>query len=120
MWLVLSRYLSVGVVNTLLHWCVFLLLNLVWGMAQAWSNVLAFAVAVTFSFFANAAYTFQVQATPVRYGLFVAFMGGVSIAVGAVADRVDLMPWITMVVFSAISLVLGFLYSHFIVFRRIT
>lgn len=115
---IFSRYLSVGVINTLLHWGVFLLLHLGVGLNQAWSNVSAFAVAVTFSFFANAAYTFQARATPLRYVLFTVFMGALSVAVGAAADCLDASPWITLAGFSALSLVIGFGYSQWIVFRR--
>jgi putative flippase GtrA len=117
---VFARYLSVGVVNTLLHWGVFLLLHLFWGVSQVWSNVSAFAVAVTFSFFANAAYTFQARATSLRYVLFTVFMGALSIGVGAAADRLSLPPLVTLVVFSALSLVVGFVYSKWIVFRSAT
>lgn len=117
---IFSRYLSVGVINTLLHWGVFLLLHLGLSLSQAWSNVTAFAVAVTFSFFANAAYTFKARATPSRYVLFTLFMGALSVAVGAMADHLSLPPWVTLVVFSALSLVIGFAYSQWIVFRRTT
>lgn len=114
------RYLSVGVINTLLHWGVFLLLHLVFGLSQAWSNGSAFAVAVSFSFFANAAYTFQARVTLLRYVLFTVFMGFLSILVGAVADKLDLLPLITLVVFSALSLVIGFIFSKWFVFRSTT
>ena len=115
---IFSRYLSVGVINTLLHWLVFLMLHLSMGLKQAWSNLIAFALAVTFSFFANAAYTFQARATPRRYLLFTAFMGILSVGVGAAANQLALAPLITLVVFSALSLVIGFTYSQWIVFRR--
>ena len=115
-----SRYLSIGVVNTLLHWAVFLLLNLGLGVAQSWSNLLAFAVAVTFSFFANARYTFQAKATPLRYLLFTSAMGGLSFLVGATADTLALAPLVTLVVFSGLSLVLGFAYSQWFVFKERT
>lgn len=115
-----SRYLSIGVVNTLLHWAVFLLLNLGLDVAQSWSNLLAFAVAVTFSFFANARYTFQAKATPLRYLLFTSAMGGLSFLVGAAADTLALAPLVTLVVFSGLSLVLGFAYSQWFVFKERT
>ena len=117
---VFSRYLSIGVINTLLHWGVFLLLHFGVGLNQAWSNVIAFAVAVTFSFFANAAYTFQARATPLRYVLFTLFMGFLSVLVGAAADRLNLPPLVTLIIFSTLSLAIGFGYSHWIVFRRTT
>lgn len=115
-----SRYLSVGVVNTLLHWIVFLLLNLGVGIAQSWSNLLAFAVAVTFSFFVNARFTFQAKATPLKYLLFTSAMGGLSFLVGVMSDALALAPLITLVVFSSLSLVLGFAYSHWFVFKERT
>jgi len=113
-----SRYLSVGVINTLLHWATFLLLNIGIGLTQSWSNLLAFAVAVTFSFFANARFTFQAEATPLRYFLFTGAMGLLSYLVGAMADALALVPIITLVVFSALSLVLGFVYSQWVVFKE--
>lgn len=113
-----SRYLSVGVINTLLHWATFLLLNIGIGLAQSWSNLLAFAVAVTFSFFANARFTFHAEATLIRYLLFTGAMGGASYLVGAVADALALFPLITLVMFSALSLVLGFAFSQWVVFKE--
>ena len=87
------RYTSVGVINTLLHWLVFAILFFA-GASQTIANLAAFCVAVTFSFFVNARWTF-----------------------GKLADRAHINPVITLVAFSAISLVFGFIYSRFIVFR---
>lgn len=113
-----SRYMSVGVLNTLLHWCVFFALHGGSGLSQAVSNLAAFLVAVTFSFLANASFTFKSHATWRRYGLFVGFIGGVSFAVGRLADVWQLYPLLTLVVFSAISMVAGFVYSNWVVFRE--
>lgn len=110
------RYTSVGVINTLLHWLVFVIL-FVSGASQAIANLVAFCVAVTFSFFANARWTFNAQATTFRYVLYVVFMGTMAAGVGKVADSAHLNPIITLVAFSAISLAAGFIYSNFIVFR---
>ena len=49
--------------------------------------------------------------------LYVGFMGALSAAVGLAADKSGLAPIITLILFSAISLVFGFIYSKFIVFR---
>lgn len=105
--------------NTLIHWCVFFVLHHGLGWEQAWSNLAAFMLAVTFSFFANAMYTFEAKATSLRYWLFVVFMGLVSLAIGAGADALNLPSLLTLVVFSALSLVIGFCYSRWVVFRRV-
>ncbi|SOC52855.1 Putative flippase GtrA (transmembrane translocase of bactoprenol-linked glucose) [Chromohalobacter canadensis] len=118
MWRRLKCYLGVGVLNTLLHWSVFLSLHAGLALSQALANFLAFGVAVSFSFYANAAVTFQARATPRRYMGFVTGMGALSLIVGWVADLATLSPWLTMVSFSALSLFSGFLFSHYIVFRR--
>ena len=112
-----SKYLMTGVLNTLIHWGVFFLVYRVFSTSQTTGNFVAFCVAVTFSFFANAKFTFKSNASLRRYLLFVLFMGALSILVGWGADTLGALPIITLVFFSGISLVLGFIYARYIVFR---
>lgn len=110
------RYASVGVVNTLIHWLVFTAIYMA-GFTQSLSNLIAFCSAVTFSFFANAKWTFNSEATTQRYMMYVIFMAMIAMATGWYADKTDISPIITLASFSMISLVCGFIYSRFIVFR---
>lgn len=112
-----AKYASVGVINTLLHWAVFAGMYAL-GYQQSISNLVAFCIAVTFSFFANAKWTFNAEATTSRYFLYLAFMGAMAAAVGWIADRLHVHPIITLVLFSGISLVCGFVYSKFFIFRE--
>ncbi|WP_342753727.1 GtrA family protein [Pantoea sp. MBD-2R] len=112
-----SRYMSVGILNTAIHWGVFALL-MHEGNNQSLSNFAAFCVAVTFSFFVNAKWTFSSEATAIRYVLYVFFMGSVAALTGYLADAVGLPPVLTLCIFSGISLVAGFIYSKFFVFRN--
>ncbi|MCW8112792.1 GtrA family protein [Yersinia intermedia] len=112
-----SRYISVGVVNTAIHWMVFAIIFYGVRDDQVLSNFTAFCVAVTFSFFANARFTFKAQTTTIRYMLYIGFMGALSSATGWASESRGLPPIFTLVVFSAISLVCGFFYSKYIVFR---
>ncbi|KGD84453.1 GtrA family protein [Pantoea stewartii] len=111
-----TKYFSVGVINTAIHWIVFLCL-LYGGANQTLANFGAFCVAVSFSFFVNARWTFKSETTAFRYMIYVLFMGSVASAVGWVSDKCSYPPLLTLIAFSAISLVCGFLYSKFIVFR---
>lgn len=113
----LTRYISVGVLNTAIHWLCFLMLHGYFGISQAISNASAFAVAVTFSFYANARWTFKTKASIHRYVLFVAFMGAMATGTGYAADILDVTPMLTLVFFSAASLCIGFVYSKLIVFK---
>ncbi|MDM3355454.1 GtrA family protein [Citrobacter sp. Cb004] len=115
---IFTRYVSIGVVNTIIHWMCFGFLLYYFEESQAISNLVAFAVAVTFSFFANAIWTFKTRATSGRYVAFVLFMGMMATFTGYLADSLGLPPVVTLVVFSAFSLTAGFLYSKFIVFRN--
>lgn len=113
-----ARYTSVGVLNTLIHWAIFAFCIYGFHTSQALANLVGFIVAVSFSFFANARYTFRTSPSLIRYLLYVAFMGSMSIAVGWGADYSGLAPVFTLVNFSIISLICGFIYSRFIVFRN--
>ncbi|QBY44401.1 GtrA family protein [Arsenophonus nasoniae] len=115
----LVKYFSVGVINTLIHWLVFVFLIHFLNFQQASCNFFAFSFAVTFSFFANARFTFRKKATRKRYISFVIFMGIISYFIGFIADRFNYDPIFTLIIFSAISFVLGFLYSKFVVFKDI-
>lgn len=110
------RYASVGVMNTLVHWAIFGLM-LFSGSPQSISNVVAFCIAVTVSFFANAKWTFKKEATTIRYMVYVLFMGIMAFSVGLGADKVGLNPIATLVSFSVISLICGFIYSKLVVFK---
>ncbi|CAK9884786.1 MAG: Prophage bactoprenol-linked glucose translocase [Candidatus Erwinia impunctatus] len=111
-----ARYLSVGVVNTLIHWLVFGLLYSL-NCSQFLANFIAFCIAVTFSFFANACWTFNAPATGRCYGLYVLFMGGIAATLGYIADQMHTNAILTLVSFSLVSVLVGFLWSHFIIFR---
>ena len=84
---------------------------------QGISNLTAFLFAVTFSFFLNAKFTFNKKPTSMRYILFSTFMGGLSFLIGILADGLSIQPFMTLVFFSSISLILGFVYSKLIVFK---
>lgn len=113
-----ARYTSIGVLNTLIHWAVFGVCVYGLSTSQALANFTGFVVAVSFSFYANARFTFKASISTLRYMLYVGFMGTLSAAVGWSADMCGLSPIVTLVAFSAISLVCGFFYSKFIVFRE--
>ncbi|QXH52389.1 GtrA family protein [Pseudomonas fakonensis] len=114
----LQRYSMIGVLNTLAHWLTFLLLSLVLGLNQALSNLLAFIVAASLSYSLNARYTFVVPPNRRRYAMFLCGMGSLSLAIGALADQVQLPPWLTLLVFTLVSLLVGYAFSHAVVFKR--
>jgi len=112
-----SKYLSVGVLNTIIHWTIFLGLIRFFGISQSIANLTAFCFAVSFSFIVNAKWTFQSEATLVKYTLYILFMGALAWGTGWIADFSALPPLATLIVFSFVSLLCGFLYSKFFVFK---
>ncbi|NCI00084.1 GtrA family protein [Cronobacter malonaticus] len=112
-----AKYASVGILNTMIHWVFFSICVYALQTSQALANFGGFVVAVSFSFFANARFTFKSSTTTMRYMLYVGFMGTLSAIVGWEADRAGMAPFLTLVVFSSVSLICGFIYSKFIIFR---
>jgi len=112
----LSVYSFIGVINTALHWMIFYSFH-VNGLSQSYSNLLAFTFAATFSFFMNAKFNFKSEISKTRYFLFLAGMGILSFSTGFMADYFMLSPLITLISFSGISFLLGFVYSKYLVFR---
>ncbi|EMJ9367246.1 GtrA family protein [Escherichia coli] len=114
---ILMKYSSIGVLNTIIHWAVFALCLYVLSSSQGVANLSGFLVAVTFSFFANAYFTFKKKATGPRYVIFVTFMGFLSFATGALSDAFHFHPIATFLIFSPLSVITGFLFFNFFVFK---
>ncbi|HEK1689518.1 translocase [Pseudomonas putida] len=112
------RYGLIGVGNTLVHWAVFFLLHQGTGLGQASSNLLAFTVAASLSYYLNTRFTFTLVPSKARYLAFMSGMGCLSLSMGALADWAGLSPWLTLLIFSAVSLIVGYSYSHAVVFKR--
>ncbi len=111
-------YALVGVLNTAVHWCIFLSLFYLAGMPQGPANFIGFACAVTVSFFVNARVTFKSSATLSRYVGYTVFLGALAYLTGALAQSMSMPPLVTAAGFSAISLTLGYLYSRFFIFAE--
>ena len=117
LWKGFSTYTVVGLANTLIHWQLFFVLTTAAELSQAASNFAAFCVAASFSFYVNALYTFDARASVFRYLLFIAVMGVMSFGIGRMADTWRLHGLVTVTTFSLLSLVCGFFFSKFLLFR---
>lgn len=113
-----SRYVAVAIVATLLYWAVFSCFVFIFKYTQAISNLIAFAISVTYSFFAHARYTFNARVNFMDYVWFVAFMLLLSYFIGRISDTYAIPPLITVLEFSAIGLVCSFLFSRYVVFSN--
>ncbi|MBA1295290.1 GtrA family protein [Pseudomonas lurida] len=118
LWKGFLSYTVIGVANTVIHWQLFFVFRAAFGLTQALSNLLAFYLAASFSFYVNAVYTFALPASLSRYALFMVCMGSMSLGVGALADHWNAPGIVTVAVFSLVSLVCGFLLSRWVVFRE--
>lgn len=113
----MTKYASIGVLNTGIHWLLFYAFLTFVTNEQYVANFGAFCIAVTFSFFANAKWTFKSEASTVKYLLFVVFMGLIAASTGWSGDKLSLDPILTLITFSLLSLIIGFIYSRFFVFK---
>lgn len=118
LWKGFSSYTVIGLANTLIHWQIFFLLSVAADLRQAVSNLAAFCVAASFSFYMNALFTFDHKMSVGGYLLFLAAMGALSYGVGHFGDAWRLHGLLTVALFSALSLVCGFLFSKYVVFRE--
>lgn len=87
------------------------------GLTQAASNFAAFCVAAAFSFYVNLLYTFDSKTWVLGYVLFIALLGGTSFGIGAIADTRDWGGLLTVTVFTALNLMLGYCFFRFVLFR---
>lgn len=111
-----TKYTSIGILNTLIHWVIFAIVYSLTNL-QFIGNLIGFTVAVTTSFFLNAKWTFKSKTTISRYIVFVSFMALLSGLYGYLGDLYHLKPIVTLIAFSGTSLILGFVFSKYIIFK---
>lgn len=109
-------YTLIGVLNTGLHWCIFFILQY-FGFLQSTSNTIAFIISASFSYVMNSKFNFKKEMNGMRYLFFIIGLGLISFYIGHIADRISLNVIFTLIIFSLVSLVMGFLYSKFLVFK---
>ncbi|MGN4048361.1 GtrA family protein [Pseudomonas sp. SM4] len=112
-----SALMIIGLADGLIHWQVFFVLCSAFGLTQAASNFAAFCVAAAFSFYMNALYTFESGTCVCTYLLFIAMMGGVSFAMGSLADTFNWPGLVTVASFTGPNLLLGYVFFRFVLFR---
>ncbi|RON48646.1 sugar translocase [Pseudomonas frederiksbergensis] len=116
-WKGFSTYSVIGVANAIIHWQIFFVLSTGAELTQAASNFAAFCVAASFSFYVNALYTFDAKVSVGVYLLFIGLMGAMSYGIGRLGDLWRFPGLLTVTVFSLLSLVCGFVFSKFVLFR---
>lgn len=112
-------YSVIGLLNTCIHALIFLSAHPFIGQPQSIRNLVAFGVATSFSFCMNSKFTFKAPRSSFRYCLFMSFMAALSFGTGQLADHFSWPAWLTLVLFTLLSLVCGFLFSNYIVFRNL-
>ncbi len=110
------RYFLVGIINTAAHWGVFYVVYHFYAL-QSVANIVGFAVAVSTSYVLNSLFTFKQSFAGKKFFFFTTFMGVTALTTGFVADTFSIHPLATLIFSSGFSLVVGFLFSKFVVFR---
>lgn len=107
----------IGVINALIHWQIFFVLTVAADLSQAVSNLVAFCVAASFSFYVHALYTFESKAMVLGYLLFSAVMGVMCYGVGRIADLWQVHGLVTVTSSWLLYLIGEFIFSRLVVFR---
>jgi putative flippase GtrA len=111
------KYSLIGIINTILHIFVFFILHHLYNFNQSISNLIAFSIVVTFSYFINSKYNFKSKYNIKKYIFFVVSMGLISFGIGFISDKNQIDPFETIIIFTLISLTLGFFLSKYFIFK---
>lgn len=119
---IINKYLDmivyglIGLLNTAVHFIVFIVgYKLI--ESQTISNFIAFCVAVVFSFFMNAKFTFKKRPTMKMFLKMFLVMSLLSIGAGYAGDMFSVHPMITFVGYCIFSYLVGFILSKTFVYR---
>lgn len=111
-----KNYSLIGILNTLIHTFIFIIASIY--CPSSWANLLAFIFATTFSFFANAHFTFKKVASLKCYCFFVLLMSLMALLTGWLIDFLKFPKIFSVLLFIPLSWILGFLIVKKLVFRE--
>lgn len=114
--MVFIKYGIVGIFNTCIHWLFFYIFYSI-KIEQSLCNFLGYCFAVIFSYTTNAKYNFKLKINIKDFVLFFFLMGGLSLGIGSLADKLSIFPLYTLIISSILSLFLGYLLSRYLVFK---
>ncbi|PTT25565.1 polysaccharide synthesis protein GtrA [Pseudomonas sp. HMWF021] len=113
-----SALIVIAIADALIHWQIFFVLCIAVELTQATSNFAAFCVAAAFSLYVNLLYTFESNTSVFGYLLFIGLMGAASFGIGSIADIRGWHGLLTVTVFTALNLTLGYCFFRFVLFRQ--
>lgn len=114
--LVIVKYITIGLLNTFIHWFVFSTLYSM-EIKQYLCNLVGFCCAIIFSYIVNSKYNFQSKQSIKNFSLFFCLMGALNFSIGWLADKLDLFPFYTLLISSILSLFFGYFLSKYLVFK---
>lgn len=115
-----SRYVLIGFINTFFHWGVFLIFAMGFELHQSISNAIAFSCAVVLSYVLNSTYNYRTNLSIGKFFRYFFCMGSLSFAIGFVAERLNFPYLFTLIFFSVISLVIGYILSYITLLEKDT
>ena len=86
---------------------------------QYFSNFTGFFCAVIFSYLINSKFNFRSKKSIKNFGLFFICMGSLNLGIGGLADKLDILPFYTLLTSSILSLFFGYILSKYLVFKVI-
>ena len=111
-------YALVGVANTVVHYLMYFLF-ITAGLSQSKSNLIAFTLAVTCSYFLNVKFTFKTKYRPMQYSIYIFFMAFISYSIGSIGDHLGLPSIISLLSFSMLSLFIGYKFSKLLFLKEL-
>ncbi len=111
------KYVIIGLFNTLHHWLWFFLFLYYGDVDAAVSNTIAFILSASISYLLNSKITFKKNVNIKSFILFFTFMALLSYITGYLTLQFNIYEYFIPIIFSIVSLIIGFIYSKVIVFK---
>lgn len=113
-----ALYGTIGVLNTFVHWAVFLgVINSICS-SYTIANAAGFIISASLSYLLNSTYTFKNPGKVSIYWIYNLLILLIAAGVGFVGEINELHPFIVLTSFSFSSLVVGFIFNKRYVFVR--
>lgn len=112
------RYNLIGILNTLIHWLMYLTLTLYLYLESIYANFISFFISSTFSYILNSKINYKVAVKKSSYLKFIIIIGFLSIIISGIFSYLNISNIFMLIFYTFTNVFLGYFFTKKMVFKK--
>lgn len=112
------KYNLIGILNTLMHWSIYLILTLHFNYHSEYSNFISFLISASLSYILNSKMNYKTKINKRSYFKFMLIIGFISIFIAKLFLYLGINNLIMLISYTILNVFLGYFFTKKMVFKK--